>query len=177
MRTITFFLTSFALFLAVSCKTLEENRDLALEDKRLAIEALAAKYANANTAGKFNWNELSEILDNKEILARFDLSKYEDCLQNWVEFIEREQLLWLESGCQGLHAESWKILEAEEKTPGENWTRYMKFKEDNKDAFIQCESNQKELNNIRSQLLKPCIELTEIVSGGNNAFPLKNDGR
>lgn len=155
----------FILLILLFCGQIAaQTGEVDIIEKRKAIEALAAEHENTNPMLKSDPVELSRILDIKGMVERFDLSKYEECLRGSTEFSKQQQYLWVESGCEALHAESRKILETEEKTPGENGPRYMKFKEDNRGAFDQCESNQKALENFRLQFSKPCIELMEIVS-------------
>ncbi len=160
----------------ISCKTIEEGSMAYLEEKRIAIEALASKYAAQNPHDIFHWDELNSGLDQKGVLERFDLVKYELCLQNWVEYSHQRKLLWIDSGCEALHNECLAILKAPEQKPGDNWPKFLQFREDNKARFEACKANQEILKEASISTAKPCFELQELIYGTNPGFSKKTGG-
>lgn len=155
---------ALSTWLITSCKPAEDTQMESLAEKMSKIEAIAEKYAQLNAADIFNWDELSSLLEQQGAVERFDLVKYEACLQNWVEFSKISKELWLDCGCEDLHNEGVAILKAPEQSPGSNWQKFQKHKSDHKAAFDKCAANKAILDKKRSELHQPCVDLQAIIA-------------
>jgi len=161
MKTATLF--SLLIFITLSCSRDQatSSTPTSLTDKRQKIIELAQKYHNPALGLRAQKDSKLENLSD-EMIQKFDLQLFEQCLQNLTAHNEIFDAKRKVLGCEALHTEKWALAK-----PASH-EAFVKFLEDNKNELTACDS----LNKIRQKsfqnAMQPCGQLTELLMEVNN---------
>jgi len=150
MRTSILIILSFALGFT-SCKKTEDKAS-AWDNKRAEIEAIALHYSAINPYGPGDWRVLQSFLTDDEVVKRFDVDLYRQCLDANITLSREKEELMKEVGCKTLYD---KLFYS---TPDDNLAA---FREENAAALKMCDSLQSSFNSRREKAMAPCVELTK----------------
>lgn len=147
MKKFAFIIAAY-IFAFTACKTIE-NRESALEGKRMEIEAITARYSDINLKGPVDWGAFQTFFKEDLVVEHLDLAKYESCLEGMVNYSNNLLVRRRESGCDDLNEQA-KLLSGNER---------IEFREKNIEAFNRCDSIMKTLTLGFDEAFAPCLEI------------------